>query len=112
MPDTHHSLATLSFAGGARDSGKICLWAGPLSSDAAECNAEGRARADELLVYMDREGLPFLFGHVVSAIIAGGRYGPLEVGFFHRIADFALAGEIPLLRPETRPRPLLTLVEG
>ena len=50
--------------------------------------------------------------NVVSAIIAGGEYGPLEVGFCHRIAEFALAGEIPLMRRETRPRPVLTLVEG
>ena len=112
MNDTRNSSATLSFASGSHGSGKICLWSPAHSEDTADCNAEGRERADELLSYMTDEGAPFMLGHVLRGIAATGEWGPMEAGFAQRLAEYALAGEIETEVPVARGRPFLTLVEG
>lgn len=113
MSDPHqHSLATLSFAEGSRGRGKICLWKFPEFTCPVEGNAEGRNRADELLSYMADNELPFLLGHVMQAIAESGSWGPVETGFCQRVADYALAGEISIVKTPQAQRPLLTLVEG
>jgi hypothetical protein len=60
-------------------------------TDGAKANAIGRAFADETLAEIAKRGAPPLLGHVVKAMIAKGRFGGIEVGFFHRIAERATA---------------------
>ena len=113
MSDTHqHSLATLSFAEVSRGRGKICLWKVSNSNCSAEGNAEGRERADELLAYMAAEDLPFLLGHVMQAIAQSGSWGPMETGFCQRVAEYALAGEISIVKSNHSTGCHLTLVKG
>lgn len=109
MAEPRHGLATLSFATGSRGAAKICLWAAANNTSSYECNREGRRRADELLAYMDVNRVPFLLGHVMEAMIAGGAYGPLETGFCQRLAERALAAEMPQPVPQ---RPKLEIVSS
>jgi len=104
-------LGELSFCGENRE-----LWA-PTRRQSDD-GATGRARADELLNYMRRNGAPMLLGHVADAIFeaTGGQFGQVEIGFFHRLAEHALMSELELApTAEERPkrvRPVLRLVHS
>jgi len=58
-----------------------------------EANAVGRARAEELLGVIKRTESPAMLGHVMEAIVKSGRFGGMEVGFFHVLSQEILAPE-------------------
>ena len=78
---TETKYAALSFASGAD------LWAIEATGDYAADNAAGRAAAAELTRVMFFSDAPFLLGHVVKAMIAKGRFGGVEIGFCHAVAE-------------------------
>lgn len=69
------------------DEGAICMWNAEESGAYALDTKIGRGHADQLIDLMARKDNPTLLGRVVKDMIAGGRYGGVEVGFMHRIAD-------------------------
>lgn len=89
---SHQSnLGTLSFAAGSTD-GKIDLWPETASlGSAAADNALGRDRANELVAYMRDHDAPMVLGFVVQAMIARGRFGPVEIGFHNQVSLHAMA---------------------
>jgi hypothetical protein len=57
------------------------------SGDWSADNRAGRDFATDLIERMATEEAPFLLGNLAKGMVAGGRYGGVEVGFFHRIAE-------------------------
>jgi len=71
--------ALLSFMAKVGD--VVCHWEPQReASYEVEC-ANGRRYADELLRYMDQTDNPVIFGTVIRAMVAGGKYGAAEIGF-------------------------------
>lgn len=77
----HNIYAGLSFA--APDAS---LWSPKECGDWAKDNATGRNYADELVGQMRDHNNPAMLAHIVTAISMRGIIGPVEVGFFTRIA--------------------------
>ena len=71
------------------DGEKTNLWAAEESGVWALDNKIGRTHADECVRYMRERQAPNLLGGVVKDMMAGGRYGGVEVGFLHRIGVHA-----------------------
>lgn len=65
------------------------LWVTAPSGAWSEDNATGHDYAEVLLAHIASNDVSHLLGQVVQAIAATGRWGGIEVGFFHRIADRA-----------------------
>lgn len=106
-----HSLAALSFAESSPTGAIIGLWRAPHSGTIADCNREGRRRADELVEYLGCNDTPFVFGHVVRAISETRQWGPMEIAFFQRIGSAVANAHLPeeICAPT---RPCLSLVKG
>lgn len=51
-----------------------------------QANAQGRQLALDTIEYMIRHDMPGYLGHVVRNMVDGGKYGGVEVGFFHVVA--------------------------
>ena len=66
------------------------LWHVEPIEDWSAGNARGRDIADECLTYMKERESPMFLGHVAQAIASKNRFGSVEVGFFHRIAECAM----------------------
>lgn len=64
----------------------VSLWSPSECGDWAKDNETGRAYADELVSRMTDKANPAMLVHVVTAISMRGIIGPVEVGFFNRIA--------------------------
>lgn len=113
--DPQSGIASLSFV--QRTKTGIDLW--PRLSDAEdrESGTEiGRARADELLLFMRRNQAPHALGFVIEAMIAAGRSGMLEVGFCSGISMAATMDYDPAVEREpiqdVGREPLLRCVGG
>lgn len=63
-------------------------------TEISEQNKQGRRRAGELISIMRSEGNHLLLGNVVKEITRKGVYGPLEVGFYARIAEDIVDGDL------------------
>lgn len=63
----------------------------PATKTYGELNAEGRERADALIVSMRATGNPTLLGAAFRTMIEGGEYGPEAIGFCQRLADQIIA---------------------
>ena len=86
---TQQTLGTLSFAQSS-EGGKVILWSDGKSDGYVDGCREGRGRATEVLDMIRAHHMPSLLGNVVDAIVARGRYGAVEVGFFQQIAEAAM----------------------
>lgn len=73
---------------------RVNLWPDPGIKNYGEANAAGRARAEELVRVIRTTRSTVLLGNVIEAINASGRFGGLEIGFFHALS-------IELMNPET-----------
>ncbi|WP_426050362.1 hypothetical protein [Brevundimonas sp. SL161] len=62
------------------------------SGDYAADNRQGHGHADALIEVMRDAEVPGLLGHVIKAVGASGRWSGVEIGFAHRLAEYALAG--------------------
>lgn len=88
-----HALCRLSFVQPI-EKGCVDVWPETVSTGSFGAdNRIGHARADELIAYMAAHDAPMVLGHIVKRIGERGVYGPIEIGFFHRIAEYAVAGE-------------------
>lgn len=76
---------TLSFTSQAGS--EINLWAPTETGEWATDTAAGRTYAAELIDVMRTNEAPMLLGHVAKAIVARGKHGGVEVGFFQQIAE-------------------------
>ncbi len=83
-----HPLSQLSFA--VAESKRVNLWPEVQTGTYSEACQIGKARAAELLDYMQRNDSPFVLGHVADAIAQRGSVGGVETGFFQVIAERAL----------------------
>lgn len=63
------------------------MWSVVESGDWAADNRTGAKFANELLGYMreDTNRVPML-GHVIRDMVQKGQFGPIEIGFVHRLA--------------------------
>ncbi len=68
----------------------VNLWSAKESGAHHLDNKVGRGHADQLVDLMSRTQNPTLLGNVVKDMIAGGRYGAVEIGFMTRLASRAL----------------------
>jgi len=64
-----------------QDGTSTCFWRPDRDGEYAEQNARGRAYALELQCFMHASGNAQLFGSVIRAIVGGGIYGAVEIGF-------------------------------
>lgn len=71
----------------------VDLWPDSDPCSYGEANEIGRGRAAELTDVIRRTQSPVLLGHVIEAIVAKGRIGGMEIGFFHALS-------IEILNPE------------
>jgi hypothetical protein len=62
------------------------LWPDVQPETYSEANQVGRDRAGELVERMRRTDSPALLGITVEAIIAKGKIGGVEIGFFHALS--------------------------
>ena len=66
------------------------MWEPDESGVYALDNKIGRTHADQCVDLMRRQGNPSILSHVVKDMVGRGRYGGVEVGFMHRVADHAV----------------------
>lgn len=71
--------------------GELDLWLVQETGDWNRDNAQGRGFADQCVEHMRENDAPMVLGYVVEAMLHKGRYGGVEVGFFHRIAQIAIS---------------------
>lgn len=74
----------------------INLWVTPETGEYSLDTAFGRQCADAVLDYMAQSENPTILGKIVRDMILGGRYGAVEVGFIHRIAEVAVRPKTPV----------------
>lgn len=72
------------------DAGQVVdWWLIEETGDWSKDNQTGRDAAESLMRMMFFTDAPVYLGYVVKAIIAKGRYGGIEVGFFTAFAELA-----------------------
>lgn len=74
-------MITLSFVTLKPDNSVESHWAPDRSGDYPDQCMRGRAYADELVAYIQKENDPTMFGAVVRSIVAGRKYDGVEIGF-------------------------------
>lgn len=79
------------------------FWMPERSGSYARDCAQGRAYADELVEHIRGDSSPNLVGSVVAAMIGGGRYEGVEVGFCARLGEIAMTGGLPARRSNVVP---------
>lgn len=79
----HTATADLPFV--QHNDDRINFWAPERDGDYALVNARGRDYAEALLRVIRETQNPTIFGSVIRAIVAGGVYGPVEIGFCHAL---------------------------
>lgn len=62
------------------------------SGDYGADNRKGADHADSMIAFIRDADVPSLLGHVIKAAGASGRWGGVEIGFAHRLAEYALVG--------------------
>lgn len=65
----------------------VNLWNAKESGVYALDNKAGRDHADAFIVHTRRRPNPTLLGNIVKSMVSHGVYGPIEVGFFHRLSE-------------------------
>jgi hypothetical protein len=78
------------------------FWSPDRSGDNSVANARGRGYAQELLDAMRADRNPVLLGGIVRAIGQGQVYGPVEIGFCHRLGVELLAPVVAVAAAELR----------
>lgn len=83
-----HSLSTLSFVKSDSTGAITSMWcATPTGNYEKDCET-GKGFADELIERIkERESYGVLFQ--VAKAMPRSKFGPIEIGFFHRIAEVA-----------------------
>lgn len=71
--------------------GSLELWVPERTDDWALDNATGRRYASLLVEVMVETEEPLLLGRVVSAMVSGGHFEAVEVGFLHHLATRLIA---------------------
>ncbi len=84
------ALGFLSFVGAPTVDPNIRLWQPPRTGDSAHDFRMGRNYADELVQAMVDAEAPNLLIQVIKAIKATPEFGPLEIAFLNRIAEYAM----------------------
>ncbi|KTR05017.1 hypothetical protein NS365_13400 [Aureimonas ureilytica] len=62
----------------------------PASDDWSADNRAGHCYADRIVGAMREKEAPIYLAQVVENLIAASRYDGVTVGFFHRIAEYAI----------------------
>jgi hypothetical protein len=73
----------------------LCVAANDAAENTSDWSAQnklGREKADVLIETMQKTRSPSRLGHYVKEMIKAGVFGPTEVGFFHRISEYLIAG--------------------
>lgn len=65
--------------------GRVSLWAPDRSGSYGEANARGRRYAEEMLAHIRATQNPVWFGFIIREIAQSTVYGPVEIGFCHRL---------------------------
>ena len=71
-------------------SATVKVWEAKETGDWGEDNLLGRRMARQCIQTMREQEAPLLLGAVVREVVAKGRYGGIEIGFFQEIAEETL----------------------
>lgn len=64
------------------------IWAVQETGDWGDDNRAGARYAGELICHLRRNGRHKpLLGHIVRELVRRGKYGAIEIGFFHRLVE-------------------------
>lgn len=71
----------------------INLWNAKESGVYASDTKTGRDHADAFVDLTRRTPNPTLLGNIVKDMVGRGNYGPIEIGFFHRLSEHTNAAQ-------------------